>query len=285
MGMGLHRRLRAAGANCLFVLAPQDVAARRSRAARAFEGLVLRIAGLPVESGAGVQEPDPQRYQPSTMCAVERTAAGEPVLSSAPRRQLSDRCLKFILFFGAGEAPKGLAGCAELGVWRFTRSSGAVKEYPFIHGLCRRDDVVSFGLEQIAEHEGHRRLLLNGHFRARGERNRSVATQVLSEASRWPLRVLKHVLLNGDLPGCGESARSDGGREHSLALLLAFVVSRSSPATGVEAGFLPGARSLDHRLRPDELPDLASGRALVGRRAAAAAGVGPLPRRSLYLVE
>ena len=44
-------RLRAAGANCLFILAPQDVAARRSRAARAFDGLVLRIAGLPVESG------------------------------------------------------------------------------------------------------------------------------------------------------------------------------------------------------------------------------------------
>ena len=216
-------RLRAAGANCLFILAPQDVAARRSRAARAFEGLVLRIAGLPVESGAGVEEPDPQRYQPSTTCAVERTAAGEPVLSSAPRRQLSDRCLKFILFFGAGEVPKGLAGCAELGVWRFTRSSGAAKEYPFIHGLCRRDDVVSFGLEQIAEHEGHRRLLLNGHFRARGERNQSVATQVLSEASRWPLRVLKHVLLNGDLPGCGESASADGGRQHSLALLLALL--------------------------------------------------------------
>ena len=215
--------LRAGGASCLFILVPQDAALRRPSAARALDGLVLRIAGLPAEFGPEVEEPDPQQYQPSTTCAVERTAAGEPALSSAQRLQLSDRSLKFILFFGAGGVPEGLPGCAELGVWRFTRSSGAAKLYPFIHGLYRRDDVVSFGLEQIAQHKGNRRLLLEGHFRARGERNRSVAAQVLSEASRWPLRVLKHVLLNGDLPRCAESGSADGGRHHSFALLLSLL--------------------------------------------------------------
>ena len=35
--------------------------------------------------------------------------------------------------------------------------------------------------------------------------------------------MLKHVLLNGDLPGCVESASADGGRQHSLALFLALL--------------------------------------------------------------
>jgi hypothetical protein len=228
-GRGLHdwewesiELLRGRGATCLFILAPSDAAPRRPRVARALDGLVIRIAGLPAESPAEVEQSDPQRYQPSTTLAVEYSAACKPALGSAQRLQLSDRCLKFILFFGAGEVPKGLPSCAELGVWRFTRSSGAVKEYPFIHGLSRRDDVVSFGLEQIAEHESHHRLLLNAQFRARGERNRSVATQVLTEASRWPIRVLKHVLLNGDLPCCAESGSADGGRQHPAALLLSL---------------------------------------------------------------
>jgi hypothetical protein len=155
-------------------------------------------------------------------CVIQRAAAGEPALSSKQQQQLLDHGLKFILFFGAGEVPQGLSGCAELGVWRFTRSSGAAKLYPFIHGLHRRDDVVSFGLEQVSGQEGRRRILLNGHFRARGERNRSVATQILSEASRWPLRVLKHVQLHGDLPCCADTGSFAGGRRHSLVLFLSL---------------------------------------------------------------
>ena len=213
--------LRAGGAICLFILAPPDVAHRRS-AARALDGLVLRIAGLPAESGPEVEEPDLQCYQPSMTCVIQRTAAGEPALSSKQQQQLLDHGLKFILFFGAGEVPQGLSGCAELGVWRFTRSSGAAKLYPFIHGLHRRDDVVSFGLEQVSEQEGRRRILLNGHFRARGARNRSVATQILSEASRWPLRVLKHVQLHGDLPCCADTGSFAGGRRHSFVLFLSL---------------------------------------------------------------
>jgi hypothetical protein len=85
-----------------------------------------------------VEESDQQRYQPSRTYVVERTAEGALALSSEQRLRLLDQCLKFILFFGAGEVPEGLAGCAELGVWRFTQSSGAAKDYPFIYGLCRR---------------------------------------------------------------------------------------------------------------------------------------------------
>ena len=99
---------------------------------------------------------------------------------------------------------------------------GAAKLYPFIHGLHRRGDVVSFGLEQVSEQEGRRRILLNGHFRARGERNRSVATQILSEASRWPLRVLKHVQLHGDLPCCADTGSFAGGRQQSFVLFLSL---------------------------------------------------------------
>ena len=276
--------LRAGGASCLFILVPQDAAPRRPSAARALDSLVLRIAGLPAESGPEVEEPDPQQYQPSMTCVIQRTAAGEPALSSAQRLQLSDRSLKFILFFGAGGVPEGLPGCAELGVWRFTRSSGAAKLYPFIHGLYRRDDVVSFGLEQIAQHKGNRRLLLEGHFRARGERNRSVAAQVLSEASRWPLRVLKHVLLNGDLPRCAESGSADGGRHHSFALLLSLL-SRDvllRLASKLASHFV--LETWNVGFSPDELPGLAGGRALVGRRAAAAC-IGPLRRRSVHLID
>ena len=43
--------LRAGGASCLFILVPPDAAPRRPSAARALDGLVLRIAGLPAESG------------------------------------------------------------------------------------------------------------------------------------------------------------------------------------------------------------------------------------------
>lgn len=226
-GRNLHRweqrsidLLRAAGGSGLFILAPPDATWRKQGVSCALEDLILRSAGVPVEPTAGAGEPE--RYQPSTTCAVERTAAGEPILSLVQRQQLFDHRFKFILFFGAGEVPKGLPGCAELGVWRFTRSPGAAKDYPFILGLGRGEDVVSFGLEQIAEH-GRHRLLINGHFRARGERNRSITAQVLLEASRWPLRVLKHVLLNGDLPCCAESGSVDGGRQHSLALLLSLL--------------------------------------------------------------
>ena len=41
--------LRAGGASCLFILVPPDAAPRRPSAARALDGLVLRIAGLPAE--------------------------------------------------------------------------------------------------------------------------------------------------------------------------------------------------------------------------------------------
>lgn len=214
--------LQASGATCLFILAPPEAAPGRSSVARVLDRLVLRIAGFPAESRAA-HESDFPRHQPSMTCAVDRTAAGEPGLSSEQRLQLSDRSLKFILFFGAGEVPKGLAGCAELGVWRFTRSSGGTMDYPFVHGLCRREDVVSFGLEQVAEHEGHRRLLLNGHFRARGERNRAVVAQVLSEANRWPLHVLKYVLLNDELPISADGGSTDGARHHSLTLFFSLL--------------------------------------------------------------
>lgn len=227
-GRGLHHweresveLLQASGATCLFILAPPEALPRRSSIARALDRLVLRIAGFPAGSRAA-HESDLPRYQPSMACAVDRTAVCGPALSSEQRLQLSDRGLKFILFLGAGEVPKGLPGCAELGVWRFTRSSGT-KDYPFVHGLCRREDVVSFGLEQIAEHEGHRRLLLNGHFRTRGERNRAVVAQILSEASRWPHRVLKHVLLNNELPLSVDGGSVDGKRQHSVTLLFSLL--------------------------------------------------------------
>ncbi|WIM12908.1 hypothetical protein [Enhydrobacter sp.] len=215
--------LRGDGASCLFIIAPPDAAPRRSKVARALDDLILRIADLPAGSRAELGEPDPERYRPSTVCTVERTIAAQATLSPAQRRELSAHRLKFILFFGGGEIPDGLAGCAELGVWRFTRSSGAAGEYPFIHGLHRRDDVVSFGLEQIGDQADHRRVLLNGHFRARGERNRTVVAQVLSEAGRWPLRALKHGLLNGELPCSMESDRADGGPRSSPVLLVSLL--------------------------------------------------------------
>lgn len=211
--------LRAAGPECLFILSPVSVPLGRLE--RALNNLVLWIAGLPLEAHA--EEQDPQQFQPSMTVAVELTDACEPVLDSSQRVRIADHGLKFILFLGAGEVPKGLAPCAELGVWRFTRSSGSASEYPFIDGLSRRDDVVSFGLEQVSEHDDSHRLLRNGHFRARGERNRSVARQVLSEASRWPLLVLKHVLLNGDLPHCEERASTSFGRNNAVALVLSLL--------------------------------------------------------------
>ena len=211
-------RLQAAGATCLFILSPPDRLPRRICIARILDRLVQSVLGVGKDCRMQVEESDQQHYQPSRTCVVERTAEGALALSSEQRLRLLDRRLKFILFFGAGEVPEGLAGCAELGVWRFTQS-GAAKDYPFIHGLCRRHDVVSFGLEQIAQHQGAARPLLNGHFRARGERNRSVATQVLSEAARWPLRVLKHVLLNRNLPVPPGSGGADAEPTHSLALI------------------------------------------------------------------
>ena len=93
--------LRAAGAICLFILAPPD-AAHRPSAARALDGLVLRIAGLPAESDPEVEEPDLQWYQPSMTCVIQRAAAGEPALSSKQQQQLLDHGLKFILFLRRG---------------------------------------------------------------------------------------------------------------------------------------------------------------------------------------
>ncbi|MBS0221083.1 MAG: hypothetical protein JSR91_10105 [Proteobacteria bacterium] len=214
--------LRGAGANCLFILASTGATPGQSKVSRALDDLILRSAGLTAQSSTRVEELDPGRYQPSITCAVECIAARELALSPQRQLELSARCLKFILFFGVDEVPKGLGDSAELGVWRFTRSSGAAKEYPFLHGLCRRDDVVSFGLEQIGQ-EGHRRLLLNGHFRARNERNRAVVKQVLSEASRWPLRALKYVLLNDHLPSCPESGTTELGPRYRLALFLSLL--------------------------------------------------------------
>jgi hypothetical protein len=190
--------------------------------ARLFARLVRRAAGLSAKACLKAQ--DVQQHEPAVTCAVERTAESAPVLNSQDQQQLAGRRLKFILFLGPGDVPRGLPACAELGVWRFTQSSGPAKEYPFIDGLSRRDDVVSFGLEQISGDEGHRRLLLNGHFRARGERNRSVTTQILSEASRWPLRVLKHVRFNGDLPRSPENANVPSGRNSAVTLLLTLLL-------------------------------------------------------------
>src|SRR5437899_7514695 len=119
-GRGLHdwewesiELLRTGGATCLFILAP-DAMLQRPGVSQALEDLVLRIAGLPAERRTRVEELDPRRYQPAVACPVERTGTGEPTVSSAQRLQLSERGLKFILFFGADEIPKGLGGCAEL---------------------------------------------------------------------------------------------------------------------------------------------------------------------------
>jgi hypothetical protein len=220
------------------------------------DGLVLRIAGLPAESGPEVEEPDLQCYQPSMTCVIQRTAAGEPALSSKQQQQLLDHGLKFILFFGAGEVPQGLSGCAELGVWRFTRSSGAAKLYPFIHGLHRRDDVVSFGLEQVSEQEGRRRILLNGHFRARGERNRSVATQILSEASRWHARA----------EACPAPRRSALLRRYrqlrrwapTLLVLFLSLFSRDA-VVQLASSSHPSCSRPERRLSPDEFQALLAG--------------------------
>jgi hypothetical protein len=57
--------LRAAGAICLFILAPPDVAHRRS-AARALDGLVLRIAGLPAETGPCARSSKPEEHSRQT---------------------------------------------------------------------------------------------------------------------------------------------------------------------------------------------------------------------------
>jgi hypothetical protein len=214
--------LRAAGATCLFILGSPDATPRQSSVAQALDDLVLRIAGLPPGGPANGQEPGPARYQPSTTCVVERAASGRLALGRGQTAQLSDRRLKFILFFGAGQVPEGLPGCAELGVWQFTRSAGVAEEYPFLFGLHEGADVVGFGLEQIAQSGGHHRPLLNGWFRARGERNRSVVAQVLAQAGRWPLLVLRHFLLNGALPRCVENRRSGARPPRRLALLLSL---------------------------------------------------------------
>ncbi|MFO1086505.1 MAG: hypothetical protein U1E21_18265 [Reyranellaceae bacterium] len=212
--------LRAAGPECLFIFSP-PVSLPRGRIAGALDGLVLWIAGLPAKSRT--EDQDLLQFQPSLTVSVERPDARKPTLDSTQRLRIADRGLKFILFFGAGEVPSGLAACAELGVWRFTKSSGSVKQYPFIDGLARRDDTVSFGLEQISEQGDRRRVLRDGHFRARGECNRSVARQVLSEASRWPLLVLKHVLLNGDLPRSEEGTGISPGHKNAIALILSLL--------------------------------------------------------------
>lgn len=207
--------LGAAGASCLFILTPSAVSS--GLPSRAVTNLIRRFAGLPAE-----QEGEPQRYRPSMTCTVEFRGT-EPTLDAADRRRIADLKLKFILHLGVDEIPTGLAACAELGVWRFTRSSGAAGALPFLDGLCRRDDVVNFGLEQVSAHDDHRRLLRSGHFRARGERNRSVSAQVVSEASRWPLQALKHVRLNGDLPKAAASLDPSPGSFGAFALILSLL--------------------------------------------------------------
>lgn len=228
-GRGLHdwewksvELLRAEGATCLFILGSRDSAPKQSRVARAFDDLALRVGGLPSGGSASLDEPACGRYRPSTACSVERRADGGLALGRGDAILLSDRRLKFILFFGAGEVPEGLSDCTELGVWRFTRSSGTGREYPFIYDLQRRADVVDFALEQISG-TGARRLLLNGCFRARGERNRAVAAQVLAQASRWPLLALKHIQLNGELPHCPESAGRAVAFPHPFLLLASLL--------------------------------------------------------------
>lgn len=228
-GRGLHdweRRsvelLQAEGANCQFILGSQASTPRRSRIAQALDDLVLRVGGLPPRTSARSDELGSRLYQPATACSVTCTTSGQLAVGHGDATLLLSHRLKFILFFGTGEVPDGLASCAELGVWRFSRSSGPGKEYPFIYDLHRRADVVDFALEQITD-AGDCRLLLKGCFRARGERSRTVAAQVLAQASRWPLLAVKHVLLNGELPRGTEISRREEGHPPSLVLLVSLL--------------------------------------------------------------
>ncbi|MBV8186234.1 MAG: hypothetical protein JOY64_00515 [Alphaproteobacteria bacterium] len=216
-------RLRAAGAECLYIFSPAEMPTRQPAIVQVMDRWVQSIAGLADQSHGKIEELDPQRHQPSTILALDSTEEGAPAISEVQRQQVLDQGLKFVLFFGM-EVPRGLPACAELGVWRFTRASGAGKDYPFVDGLRQRHDVVSFGLEQVTEDERPNRTLLTGHFRARGERNRAVTAQILSEASGWPLRVLKHVVLNCGLPPMLESSCRHPPRSDVFTVLLSLVL-------------------------------------------------------------
>ncbi|MFZ5783493.1 MAG: glucosamine inositolphosphorylceramide transferase family protein [Pseudomonadota bacterium] len=214
--------LRKAGASCLFILGSPDPDERRSSPVRALDALVLQVCGLPRGPTSIRADADAGRYQPAITCTVERGICGGRALTDEQQKALREHRLAFILFFGVGEAPEGLAGCAEFGVWHFTHSSEAAWGYPFVQALRRGADIVAFGLEQIAA-DGRRRLLRNGHFRARGEPARSVTAQVLGQASRWPLLVLRHFLVSGQLPHAQDSGPGPDVFPQVVPLLLGLL--------------------------------------------------------------
>lgn len=214
--------LRKAGASCVFILGSSGPEERRAAPARALDALVLWVCSLPHRRTSPRAGDDAGRYRPAVACAVEHRAGNRPVLADGQQNSLRDHRLTFILFFGEGEAPEGLADCAELGVWHFPRSSKAAWGYPFVEALRRGADVVAFALEQIAV-DGHRRSLRNGYFRARGEPARAVAAQVLAQGSRWPLLVLRDFLLNGNLPREQEGRFRPGAAPQVILLLLSLL--------------------------------------------------------------
>jgi len=209
--------LRTTGAHGLFILSTAPL--RRTK--HALGAVACRIAGLPTPKP--LEEANLQLDQPSIHCLVHATDTHVPGIQSEHQERIADSRLKFILFMGDGDVPNGLAACAELGVWQYARSSNAAGVYPFVDGLCCKADVVSFGLEQIAPDGGGRRLLAEGHFRARGERNRRVSAIVLAEARRWPLRVLRHYLLNGELPKLSLGVAATPIRKNEFALIFTLV--------------------------------------------------------------
>lgn len=214
--------LRQAGATCLFILGSAVAPRHQSWKARIIDDLVLRLAGLPRRDAAGSRHPDPAEYQPSIGCLVRTAENGAGTLVPGEATQIARKGLKFILYFGDAPIPEGLSGCAEFGAWQFCRSRGAAANYPFLHGLHRGDDVVSFSLEQIPPSGGRPRPLRQGWFRARGERNHSISAQVLEQASRWPLLVLTHFLHNGVLPSCPERRSERIPRRLAMVWSLSF---------------------------------------------------------------
>jgi hypothetical protein len=134
--------------------------------------------------------------------------------------------LAFILFFGPGPIPEGLAARARFGVWRFTHGAGVLGGVPFLQGLCAGKDVVSFALNLAASADGPDRAIIAGRFRARDRAAADLVEEVLTQAARWPVLALKHLQTTGGLPQADFSPSADHPPARPIPAALALASRR-----------------------------------------------------------
>ena len=203
------------GAECVVIPAQGDppVTAMRSRF-----GALDRSAGLTAGLDGLLK---PAQAFPGT----------RPVVDGARGRAAP--ALDFILFFGRGDVPSWLPGCAEHGVWLFTRSASVFAELPFMYDLCRGTELTTFALH-CAGHDGvGGEVLWAGRFRAVRRDAREVCAEVLAQAVKWPSLAARYLRLNGKLPKSAIDVRAEPPKP--VHLLPATISLLARQARGVIA--------------------------------------------------